>query len=73
MTLHRPANVDDPAVLEAQPPALADMPLSCPLVLPTHPRAADRLRAARLLAGVRIIPPAGVSISSRSRHRLDWY
>src|SRR5450755_2613272 len=30
-----------------------------PLVLPAHPRAADRLRGAGLPAGVRIIPPAG--------------
>jgi UDP-N-acetylglucosamine 2-epimerase (non-hydrolysing) len=59
VTLHRPANVDDPAVLGALLPALAEISRSCPLVLPAHPRAADRLRSAGLPAGVRIIPPAG--------------
>ena len=59
VTLHRPANVDDPAVLGALLPALAEISRSCPLVLPAHPRAADRLHSAGLPAGVRIIPPAG--------------
>jgi UDP-N-acetylglucosamine 2-epimerase (non-hydrolysing) len=59
VTLHRPANVDDPAVLGALLPALAEISHSCPLVLPAHPRVADRLRGTRLPAGVRIIPPAG--------------
>jgi UDP-N-acetylglucosamine 2-epimerase (non-hydrolysing) len=59
VTLHRPANVDDPVVLGALLPALAEISRSCPLVLPAHPRAADRLHSAGLPAGVRIIPPAG--------------
>jgi UDP-N-acetylglucosamine 2-epimerase (non-hydrolysing) len=59
VTLHRPANVDDPAVLGALLVALTEISRSCPLVLPEHPRAADRLRAAGLPAGIRIIPPAG--------------
>jgi UDP-N-acetylglucosamine 2-epimerase (non-hydrolysing) len=59
VTLHRPANVDDPAVLGALLPALAEISRSCPLVLPAHPRAADRLHSAGLPTGVRIIPPAG--------------
>jgi UDP-N-acetylglucosamine 2-epimerase (non-hydrolysing) len=59
VTLHRPANVDDPAVLGALLPALAEISRSCPLVLPAHPRAAGRLHSAGLPAGVRIIPPAG--------------
>jgi UDP-N-acetylglucosamine 2-epimerase (non-hydrolysing) len=59
VTLHRPANVDDPAVLGGLLPALAEISDSCPLVLPAHPRAADRLRSAGLPTGVRIIPPAG--------------
>ena len=58
VTLHRPANVDDPAVLGALLPALAEISRSCPLVLPAHPgRPAAAL--AGLPAGVRIIPPAG--------------
>src|ERR1017187_9621077 len=59
VTLHRPANVDDPVVLGALLTALAEISRSCPLVLPAHPRAADRLRAAGVPAGIRIIPPAG--------------
>jgi UDP-N-acetylglucosamine 2-epimerase (non-hydrolysing) len=59
VTLHRPANVEDPAVLGALLPALAEISRSCPLVLPAHPRVAGRLDRAGLPAGMRIIPPAG--------------
>jgi UDP-N-acetylglucosamine 2-epimerase (non-hydrolysing) len=59
VTLHRPANVDDPAVLGALLVALTEISRSCPLVLPAHPRVADRLHRADLPAGIRIIPPAG--------------
>ena len=60
VTLHRPANVDDPAVLGGLLAALAEIARSgCPLVLPAHPRADGRLRAAGLPDGVRIIPPTG--------------
>jgi UDP-N-acetylglucosamine 2-epimerase (non-hydrolysing) len=58
-TLHRPANVDDPAILAALLPALGDIARECPLVFPAHPRAAGRLRAAGGLGSVRVIPPAG--------------
>ncbi len=59
VTLHRPANVDDPVMLSALLSALAEISRSCPLVLPAHPRVAERLHSAGLPAGVRIIPPAG--------------
>ena len=59
VTLHRPANVDDPAVLGALLSALAEISLRCPLVLPAHPRVAGRLRSAGLPARMRIIPPLG--------------
>jgi UDP-N-acetylglucosamine 2-epimerase (non-hydrolysing) len=59
VTLHRPANVDDPAVLGALLSALAEISRGCPLVWPVHPRAAGRLSGAGLPAGVRVIPPAG--------------
>ncbi len=58
VTLHRPANMDDPAVLGTLLPALAEISRGCPLVLPTHPRVADRLRGAGLPAEL-IIPPTG--------------
>jgi UDP-N-acetylglucosamine 2-epimerase (non-hydrolysing) len=55
-TLHRPANVDDPAALAALLTALDDVAALCPLVLPAHPRTAERLRGA---SRVRVIPAAG--------------
>jgi UDP-N-acetylglucosamine 2-epimerase (non-hydrolysing) len=58
-TLHRPANVDDPAVLAALLPALDEVARLCPLVLPAHPRAAARLRDAGISGRLRVIPPAG--------------
>ena len=59
VTLHRPANVDDPATLGGLLEALAEISRSCPLVWPAHPRAAGQLHAGGLPAGVRILPPAG--------------
>ena len=60
VTLHRPANVDDPAVLGALLTALAEIARSgCALVLPAHPRTRARLRGAALPERVRIIPPLG--------------
>jgi UDP-N-acetylglucosamine 2-epimerase (non-hydrolysing) len=58
-TLHRPANVDEPAVLATLLPALEEVARMCPLVLPAHPRTAQRLRDADLSRRVRVIPPAG--------------
>jgi UDP-N-acetylglucosamine 2-epimerase (non-hydrolysing) len=43
VTLHRPANVDDVAVLDRLVDALATIARQCPLVLPAHPRARSRL------------------------------
>ena len=59
MTLHRPANVDDPAVLGALLTAVAEISFSCPLVLPAHPRVDGQLRGAVLPASVRVILPLG--------------
>ena len=60
VTLHRPANVDDPAVLGALLTALAEIARSgCALVLPVHPRTRGRLRDAELPEGVQLIPPLG--------------
>jgi len=58
-TLHRPANVDDPAVLTALLRALGDIARLCPLILPAHPRTAERLRDAGVPARIRVLPPAG--------------
>ncbi len=65
VTLHRASNVDDPAVLERLLSALDEVGAMCPLVLPAHPRLANRIAQASQIseatqAGrMRIIPPAG--------------
>src|SRR5260370_30574258 len=43
VTLHRPANVHDPAMLAGLLFALDEVARMCPLVLPVHPKAAERL------------------------------
>ena len=60
VTLHRPANVDDPTRLEATLRALAS--LDVPVVLPIHPRTravAESAGLGDLLARLRTLPPAG--------------
>jgi UDP-N-acetylglucosamine 2-epimerase (non-hydrolysing) len=59
VTLHHPANVDDPDVLARILPALVEISRHLPLVLPAHPRAAGQLKEAALPDSVRVIPPAG--------------
>lgn len=60
-TLHRPANVDDPATAKAIVAGLADVGATLPVVIPLHPRGRESLRAAGLddAAGVRIVDPLG--------------
>ena len=59
VTLHRPANVDDPEVLTGLLKALGEIAGRCPLLLPVHPRAAGRLAELGVPGGVRLVPPAG--------------
>jgi UDP-N-acetylglucosamine 2-epimerase (non-hydrolysing) len=59
VTLHRPANVDEPAVLSGLLSALDEVARECPLVLPAHPRAAQQLRDWGLSERMRVVPPAG--------------
>ena len=59
VTLHRPANVDDPAILTTLLAALEEVAQAIPLVLPAHPRAAGRLRDFGLSDRIAIIEPAG--------------
>jgi UDP-N-acetylglucosamine 2-epimerase (non-hydrolysing) len=49
VTLHRPANVDDPKVLAGLVEVLVDISSKVPLVFPVHPRTAERLARAELL------------------------
>ncbi|MGW7452121.1 non-hydrolyzing UDP-N-acetylglucosamine 2-epimerase [Streptomyces sp. NPDC054787] len=59
VTLHRPANVDDPAALRGLLKALGEIAGRCPLLLPVHPRSAERLAGQGVPEGVRLVPPAG--------------
>ncbi|WP_462186976.1 non-hydrolyzing UDP-N-acetylglucosamine 2-epimerase [Frankia sp. CcWB2] len=58
VTMHRPANVDDPDVLAGLLGALGEIAVRCPLVFPAHPRTAARL-AGMLPPGVRLLGPVG--------------
>ena len=59
VTLHRPANVDDPVTLAGLILALNTLADRLPLVLPVHPRTRDALAAAGLHPDLRLLPPAG--------------
>jgi len=65
LTLHRPANVDDPETLAGILGALEVVARDLPLVFPAHPRTREKLRAFGLdgrlarLANLRLIDPAG--------------
>lgn len=64
LTLHRPSNVDEPAVLARLLDALTTISLDLPLVFPVHPRTAERIRASGhgdFLASPRVLalPPIG--------------
>jgi UDP-N-acetylglucosamine 2-epimerase (non-hydrolysing) len=55
VTMHRPSNVDDPAVLKRMLTLLADLSRRLPLVFPVHPRT----RAAAVNAGLAELLTAG--------------
>jgi UDP-N-acetylglucosamine 2-epimerase (non-hydrolysing) len=60
VTLHRPANVDDPGVLVRLCEALGALASQRPVVFPVHPRTRARLEApnlARCLREVRLLEP----------------
>ncbi len=58
VTLHRPANVDDPGRLRSILGALGEVALRCPLVLAAHPRTRARMEGLPIPDSVRVIPPA---------------
>lgn len=58
VTLHRPANVDDLAVLAGLVTVLGEVAAECPLIFPVHPRTRAQL-GAKLPAGVRLVDPMG--------------
>lgn len=57
VTLHRPSNVDDPAMLETLVAALGEVAQTLPLAWPVHPRTAARLGGRALPEGVLALPP----------------
>jgi UDP-N-acetylglucosamine 2-epimerase (non-hydrolysing) len=62
VTLHRPSNVDDPAMLTKLVAALLAVQVQLPLVFPVHPRTAQKLKAEGLDAaleagGVTLVGP----------------
>ena len=59
VTLHRPANVDDPGSLQALIEALNKVAATIPLVFPAHPRTRGALERAELHPNLRLLPPAG--------------
>lgn len=65
VTLHRPANVDDPATLVGLTGLLRELSAELPLVFPLHPRTQEMLRRAGLLAEllktptIACLPPLG--------------
>ncbi len=59
VTLHRPSNVDDPAVLDRLLGALGTVAADCPLVFPVHPRTRAALAGRPLPDGVVAAPPLG--------------
>jgi UDP-N-acetylglucosamine 2-epimerase (non-hydrolysing) len=52
VTLHRPSNVDDPAVLKQICTILQEIAEATPLVFPIHPRTRRRMEEAHLLAAM---------------------
>lgn len=59
LTLHRPANVDDPARLGELAGALGEIARAMPLYFPVHPRTRQQLDAAGRIEGVHYLEPLG--------------
>jgi UDP-N-acetylglucosamine 2-epimerase (non-hydrolysing) len=59
VTLHRPANVDDEAVLGGLMAALGRIGQHVPVVFPVHPRTRNGLAAVTVPEGVELIEPLG--------------
>ncbi|KAA5543918.1 UDP-N-acetylglucosamine 2-epimerase (non-hydrolyzing) [Roseiconus nitratireducens] len=60
-TLHRPSNVDDPAMLSELVSALNEIASRTPVVFPVHPRTRARLESEQvpINEGIRLIDPLG--------------
>ena len=60
-TLHRPSNVDDPAMLSQLIAALNEISTKLPIVFPVHPRTRARLESENISVaeGIQIVDPLG--------------
>jgi UDP-N-acetylglucosamine 2-epimerase (non-hydrolysing) len=74
LTLHRPSNVDDPAILGRILEAIAKIAADVPIVFPVHPRTRERLKSFgfdHLLTHVTLTEPLGyidfLSLTSHAR------
>ena len=59
VTLHRPSNVDDEAMLAGLLSALSAISDECPLVFPVHPRTKSQLAGHALADSLRLVDPVG--------------
>jgi len=59
ITLHRPANVDEDHTLDVVLDQLVELSQDLPLVLPAHPRAAERLRSRARPPAFEVVAPMG--------------
>jgi UDP-N-acetylglucosamine 2-epimerase (non-hydrolysing) len=59
VTLHRPANVDHPEMLQGLVHALGTVAEECPLVFPVHPRARRALEVVGVPGGITLLEPVG--------------
>jgi UDP-N-acetylglucosamine 2-epimerase (non-hydrolysing) len=59
VTLHRPANVDDPVVLKNLLGALDVVSETCELIFPVHPRTRRAIEEASIATAVRLVEPLG--------------
>ncbi|HSH59085.1 MAG TPA: UDP-N-acetylglucosamine 2-epimerase (non-hydrolyzing), partial [Acidimicrobiales bacterium] len=59
VTLHRPANVEDPSMLGGLLSALNTVAEHCPLVFPVHPRTKVHLAGQVLSPSLRLVEPVG--------------
>ncbi|HVT77473.1 MAG TPA: UDP-N-acetylglucosamine 2-epimerase (non-hydrolyzing) [Acidimicrobiales bacterium] len=59
VTLHRPANVDDPQMLRTLVDTLGEISEELPLVFPVHPRTRARLAEMAVAPGIALIDPQG--------------
>jgi UDP-N-acetylglucosamine 2-epimerase (non-hydrolysing) len=77
LTLHRPSNVDDPAVFSRLLDAIDVVQADMPVIFPIHPRTRKNIEASHLggrvrgMSNLRIIDPAGyldfLKLTSRAR------